>query len=989
VRGYGACDDWGWEGTQSESEPMGDLSHDESLVDTVGTDEALPPGVPAPDERVVRGTTIGRYMLLEHIGSGGMGVVFAAYDPDLDRRVALKVLRAHVRRSRGATVGRARLLREAQAIATVHHENVIAVHDVGTVDERVFIAMEFIEGGTLAQWVADERPTLPEVLTVFEQAGRGLAAAHAEGLVHRDFKPDNVLVGHDGRVRVVDFGLARRSATAAGPQSAAITRSTDPSATRPDLAHAADAVPREAAAVDPASVIDKVELAGRDTLRLTDPGGRRHGDPAPSNSAPESFVVEASTGEPLGPAPASSLTRTGAVVGTPAYMAPEQHSGLSATQQSDQFSFCVSLYEAVYGHRPFAGCSHAELVANVTEGSVRAAPRDAKVPQWLRRVLLRGLSPEATDRFASMDVLLAQLQPKQYGRRIGGAAAVVGGVMAAALVGVFAAADDDARTVCNRADEHLRGLWDAPSSALTRDAFVATGKPFAADAWVGTAAALDDYTSRWVHERVDACEATHVRGEQSEDLLDRRMRCLDDRLDGVRVVTALFQDADVAVVTGAVDAVHRLPRPEDCSDPALMAAAAQVPLDQAQRDAVAGDRRALAEARVLIETQRLQPAHARIDRALASATQTGYGPLQAEALLVRADAFEAADDLEGARASLRQGLLAAESCGDDPRTAQAWIDLVWLQGYRSARFEVGRDAADHARAVLKSMGGDASLEALLVSREADLAYAQGDYKASLAQHERALRLRVALDGADHPRTADSRTGIGHALVELERYGDALVHYQAARAILEHTYGAQHPHLAKALTNVGVTQEYLGALGAARETHEQALRVAEQAYGPDHTVVADVLNNYAAVLHRQGAHALATDGFVRAKAIWAEAYGRNHPDVGMALFNLSVVAEDDGDLEAAVGWETEALRVREASQGSEHPDVAQSLHHLGKLLAQPWPEDTAAGADATRRALARRYLRRALAIRAKTLGAAAQETAATQALLESLASPDGL
>src|SRR5215471_9611631 len=156
-----------------------------------------------------RGLAPGRYKLVEKLGVGGMGVVYLAEDPQLGRQVAIKLMDPKTSGTQSASEGRGRLLREAQALAQLSHPNVIAVYDVGTSANQVFIAMEYVEGSTLSQWLAERKRTWHEVLSTFVQAGRGLAAAHAAGIVHRDFKPDNVLVGNDGRVRVLDFGLAR------------------------------------------------------------------------------------------------------------------------------------------------------------------------------------------------------------------------------------------------------------------------------------------------------------------------------------------------------------------------------------------------------------------------------------------------------------------------------------------------------------------------------------------------------------------------------------------------------------------------------------------------------------------------------------------------------------------------------------------------------------------------------------------------------------
>ncbi len=313
------------------------------------------------DPMVAVGDSIGRYVVLRRIGAGGMGVVYAAYDPQLDRRVALKLLRTGVGLGEGEA--RARLVREAQAIAQLSHPHVVAVYDVGTAaGGDVYIAMEFVEGDTLTTWLSRWERTWREVVDMFVDAGRGLAAAHAVGLLHRDFKPDNVLVGADGRVRVTDFGLARSLVTG-GDDEAAAPRDLTP-------------------------------------LRVT-------------------------------------LTATGAVMGTPRYMAPEQLAGKDVTAAADQFSFCVALYEAVFGHHPFLGDTAAKVL---DEGARMRRPGDLRgAPAALLSVVTRGLDPVPARRFPSMSALLAEVghavrPPRRRYVAIAGAAALVLGGAAAATV---------------------------------------------------------------------------------------------------------------------------------------------------------------------------------------------------------------------------------------------------------------------------------------------------------------------------------------------------------------------------------------------------------------------------------------------------------------------------------------------------------------------------------------------------------------------------
>jgi serine/threonine protein kinase len=262
-----------------------------------------------------------------------MGVVFAAYDPQLDRKVALKLLRTGLNLS--SKEARTRLKREAQAIAQLSHPNVVAVYDVGATEAGdLYIAMEFVEGDTLTSWLKKWPRTWREILDVFLQAGRGLGAAHATGLLHRDFKPDNVLVGGDGRVRVTDFGLAR---SVLGPDEG----------TRP--------------------------RADMTALQI-------------------------------------DLTATGTVLGTPRYMAPEQLTSADIDARADQFSFCIALFEALYGTHPLADGTSIKMLENNVAAS--PPPEGTKVPAATGRVVSRGLEKDPKKRYPNMAQLIAELSPR-------------------------------------------------------------------------------------------------------------------------------------------------------------------------------------------------------------------------------------------------------------------------------------------------------------------------------------------------------------------------------------------------------------------------------------------------------------------------------------------------------------------------------------------------------------------------------------------------
>jgi tRNA A-37 threonylcarbamoyl transferase component Bud32 len=430
---------------------------------------------------IVPGERVGRYRVIEHVGQGAMGEVFAAEDTWLKRKVALKVLRAS--RAPGATEvdPRARLWREAQALAQLSHSNLIAVFDVLSHCGRIVIAMEYVPGGTLRRWMVERRRGWREVVAVFLQAGRGLAATHAAGLVHRDFKPDNVLIGADGLARVSDFGLAALLSEGAVPPAAA-------------------------------------GLCA--------------------------FAAE--------------LTATGHVLGTPAYMAPDQLEGMPATPSSDQFSFAVSLWEMLYGSRPFSGADFKGLAEAIRARRISSSVARGAPPASVRRVLLRALAAEPEGRYPSMQALLAALEraSRWTGKRVLAHAA-------SALVALGAAATlarGPPLSRCPPPERLLEGVWDAPAQTVLRSAL---GAPAAAR----IDRAIAEYLGRWSEAYRDSCEATWRRREQSERVFFSRMACFQGLLEDVRAeVRAIESSVDGAALRA--EHIDRALRPLDsCAAP--------------------------------------------------------------------------------------------------------------------------------------------------------------------------------------------------------------------------------------------------------------------------------------------------------------------------------------------------------------------------------------------------------------------------------------
>jgi predicted Ser/Thr protein kinase len=456
------------------------------------------------------GDQLGKYRLERELGTGGMGAVWLAHDTELDRKVALKVLRPALA---GDDTAQARLLREARAMAKLRHPNVITVFDAETIAGRDLVAMELVDGANMATWLASERSEDEIVATVIA-AGRGLAAAHAAGMVHRDFKPHNVLVENGGRVLVTDFGLARADG-------------------------GSDALAETAVGATPPATPLALEATASSS-----PSGLEETAADPTSTTPKSTKTTSGRGSLD-----SDLTRTGTLLGTPAYMAPEQLRGAPADARADQFAFCVTAWEALAGKRPFPGEDLAAIAAAIDRGEPAFADR---VPRRFRPLLVRGLSKDPAARWPSMDPLLDALQrtwkrPKRmrdWSMAIG--LGVVGFFVIAFATAFFGGKSKPADT-CN-AQAAIAPVW----GSAARAALVAkVGDPNAR---------VFGLVDRWAQEW--STDYDHNCTQRDDDFTARKL-CLEAQRDSVAMLVAPH-DADDAKVLGQTDLAVMLPAPEAC-----------------------------------------------------------------------------------------------------------------------------------------------------------------------------------------------------------------------------------------------------------------------------------------------------------------------------------------------------------------------------------------------------------------------------------------
>ncbi|MBL8923031.1 MAG: tetratricopeptide repeat protein [Myxococcaceae bacterium] len=824
------------------------LASSQQVTPSLGNDSTLASPFtarPRAGARLAVGASFGRYQVVGFLGAGAMGEVYLATDPTLGRRVALKVLR--VEKGRDTPALRARLVREAQAMARLSHPNVVAVYEVGDEAGQVFVAMEFIDGESLRRWQG--RPNAwRAVVAAYLEAGRGLEAAHSRGLVHRDFKPDNVLRGSDGRVRVTDFGLA--------------------------------------ADVD-------------DALVASDPGA----------FAPKDL----------------RLTQTGALVGTPAYMAPEMLAQRGSGPASDQFAFCLALVEALTGKRPMDGQTLAELEAARVRGPVfLEAPG---VPAGVWKALRRGLAHEPRDRWPTMEPLLTELAtalapPRRWPYAL--AAGVALSAAAAGLVSWTLRAPS-----CEVPPAALAGVWDDGQRSRVTQALAAMSAPFARATSARVVQVLDSRAQRWREARREACEATWVTRTQSEHLLDLRMRCLDRAKDELGAVAALFASADDGVVTQASSVLAAMQPLSWCADARLLASTVTPPTP-AQLQPVTAVREALARTLPLIAAKPGTAVEALVTLE-ARAKETGWAPLSAEVLAHLAEAHLAASDAKKAEDAARLAITGADAVGADVDRARALLTLIDAVGPEQARWSEGEAFARDARAVVQRLGNDTRLLALLELREGKLLYTQSRYADALPHYQRALELREQLFGRDDPQVAEVLQLLAICTGSLGRLDEAKGLYERALALREAALGPDHPDVAATLNTLGIDASDRGDYEAARAYFERALAVRIKALGPDHSRVGHVLNNLAGVHLSLGEAQAAQATIDRAIAVEGKSLGADHPSLAEPWQLKCEIEATLGNEQAAVQACETALRVTLAKRAPTHVRVGLVQLSWGEAL----------------------------------------------------------
>lgn len=786
---------------------------------------------------------LARYVLLRRLGRGAFGEVWEARDPELDRIVAIKIARRQTRDPKAST----RFLREAQSLAKLAHPNVVSVFDVAVAEEDAdgFVAYFVMErlDRDLRAWLATPR-AIGDVISVFLDAARGLAAAHAVGLVHRDFKPANVLIGEDGRARVADFGLALR---------------------RADLS----------------------------TGDATEAGPATEQDDA-------------------------RLTAAGCVMGTPRYMAPEQHEDQEIDARADQFAFCVTLHEACYGTTPFSGATFGALAELKRSGRLPPVPASARVPAALRRVIERGLAPRADDRYPSMMALAEDLQALGRKRRRPHWR-TAGALLAGLVITPVSVIALEREGPCLPLEQRAAEVWSPQRAALLADRVGESGVSYAPGQWAHARTALDAWSSEWHAQHTELCGA-----ERAPTLPSRELTCLDEALGAMDALLRLLERVSAESVPFVGQAVAELPRPASCR-------VRSVPADSEPEPFDADVRAALDEVDALQATAQYEQVIAKTTPWVERAEELGDERLLAAALVRRGAALERRHDLERAAEDLERAYFAALEAESFHDAIVAASVLVLLHGWGNADIAEAQVWAGHARAALERRPDEAA-EAGLASSEAVLHLNTGDFARAIERAHEALALHEVVGGPRSPGTASARNILANALFRSGRQAEGLQQIRQAVADLEATLGPYHPDVAMALGNLGTALGATGDYAQATALLEQAISVATTVRGHDDPMVIGYRGNLALARLQLGDAAGAATELEAVLEATLRRHGEQHPDVAHIHNNLGLALAAAERTDDGIAHLRRAAAIFEAIHGGEHPDLADTLMGLGDIWA---------------------------------------------------------
>lgn len=797
------------------------------------------------------GDSIGRYAVLEEIGRGGMGRVLRAYDPKLQREVALKELR-RVALSPAMT---RRFVSEARAMAKVAHPNVVAVFDVEELEAgRVVLVMEYVPGTTLRTWLDLEERSWTEIVRAYICAGHGLAAAHDAELLHRDFKPTNVLVSHDGTVKVTDFGLAK------------VTGSL------------------------------------------------------PSGATPHADGFPPSWGE------STTLTEAGVVMGTPRYMAPEQHRNLALTTAADQYAFCVSLWEALVGEAPFVG-------DDGWKRKFKGPPAwpHPSTPRPISEAIRRGLAVDPAARWPDLRSLLRALEydPAKKRRQWVSGLGLLG--LATTMGGLWLDRERvEADRRCTGTRELLADVWGSNRRQALRAAFTATSRPFTAVTLREVEASLDSYAEKWIRAHRSACQATRVTQEQTEAQMGQRMQCLQDRRAALDMAVGVLLEVDEEMLDSALDVAEGLPSLSRCADLQALASARPPPDDPEVARRVAALREQGERAQSLALAGRYDAAAAHAQAMVAAAEVLDYEPIRARAYYIRGAVEDKLGHYSNSRSEFARAYQLALELEDDELQLRAASQLLWVVAGRQQRPDAAQRWYEETLARVRRQRTREELRIDAYEAIAQWHLVRAEYEESRRILERTLAYYERTEGPSSHSVANT---LNNLAATAQHQGDleaAQEFHERALSIRERTLGPEHPSLASSLSSLGGLLGRRGQLARAREMLERAIAIEERSLRPDHPWLAHARGNLSFIMRDQGELDAAAREAGRVLELLESTDDPNLSSIAMARTNLAVLHQDQGRLEEAQADYEAAASAWEQALGPEHPRLAFANDNLGRV-----------------------------------------------------------
>ncbi len=788
-----------------------------------------------------------------------MGTVWAARDPELDREVALKVLRTDY----DDPVYHARVVREAQSLARLAHPNVVPVYDVGIDFGLLWVAMQRVRGVTLTEWLG--RPHgWREIVGVFVQAAHGLAEAHRAGLVHRDFKPGNAMIDGSGRVMVLDFGLA----WAPGVEGARVTA--------PRAIETADDV------TSPLQRQVGSGGSGRDPLAFT-------------------------------------LTASDAVVGTPPYMAPEQHSTRDVDARTDQYALAVSMYEGLFGRRPWKGEIPALLSAKL-QGPPPRPDTLPQLPERLWRVIARAMAPDPERRWPDLPTMIAALEratdtPRRAPWIVAAAAFVVGGVAAAMPA--------DLPDPCASVEASLQQVWNPERRGELLAAFESSPRGGAHEAGAQASARIDAAVARWQAQARAACTASL---EQDGADPTPTLACVDRAALAIDAALDVLATPDDRRIARSVRLVESVTSRNDCAAPTDDAPAMDAEL-----------RRMFERGRALMAAGALPEVRELGQQLLREANERGDAAAVARALLLVGGASMDMGEWEEAQPRLADAVWTATASGDDEAATTAATKLVELCVYRHDT-ECAKPWIRNAEAGLARLGERGVLQRTELDLAlGDVALREGNADAALAHYQRALDGRIAAGGEEQLFVAVMLHAIGTAQAEAGRHEQALASFERSAELERRIFGERDSGRAITLELAAGSLNALGRNAEARAAYEQAIALVDLAYGEESRHAIRMRGNLVMILTDAGELDAALALGERVVALKKAAFGETDVQVAMGLHNLARVRMLRGDAAGACRDFEGALELWERALGGEHVDLAHplgGLAHCRRRLGDP-------------------------------------------------------